>query len=304
MQAGPELLEASIVTLVFSLGVRGVPGASSTFDGRPRLLLRAVILRDVLTPLVVMSVFSLLRLPPAATLGVVLLAISPGMPLLSRPTPAGEHANVILVASTTGVLLSMVSVPFWLAVVSKVFMDDASVAPLEVGRLIGVLYILPLAFGTILRRMAPATWSRASRGITTVANLLLFIVVAYLLGALLPSMRQLGVGFGLTVTVLAAFALVVGHIGGGRRSTNRSALALLCGSRWPGLALLIAQSNFAGDLVLPAVVASFLICTLVSLPYAYWQRVRIRAEEALEAAVPQDVTSIVVEGAVLARRSR
>lgn len=304
MQAGPELLEASIVTLVFSLGVRGVPGASSTFSDRPRLLLRAVILRDVLTPLVVMSVLSLLHVPAPAALGATLLVISPGMPMLSRPTPIGERANLIRIATTIGVLLSIVSVPFWLAVASTVFIDNTSVAPFEVGRLVAVLYLLPLGIGTLLRRMAPVPWSKASRGITTFANLLLLIVVASLLGDMMPMLRRLGIGFGLTVMALTGFTLVVGHIGGGSRSTNRSALALLCGSRSPGLALLIAQSNFAGDLVLPAVLASFMISTLVSLPYAYWQRERMLAEETREAATPRGAPPVPVEAPVLARPTR
>lgn len=278
MQAAPELLEASIVTLVFAMGARGIPEGSSEVVGGPRALLRAVTLRDVVTPLLVMSILSVLHLPAPAAVGLTLLAVSPGPPIgLQRSPEAIARSSQVFLTSMIGVLLSIVSMPFWLAVISKVFIDNASVEPMEVARLASVLFALPLIVGMVLKRLAPGAMRRMQGPLVILANLLLLVATVSLLGDVVPAMRRLGVGFAATAIVLALVALFVGHLAGGRRAADRSAVALLCASRQPALALLIAESNFAGDLVLPAVVASFVIGTAVSCWYAYRQRAQTDA---------------------------
>jgi bile acid:Na+ symporter, BASS family len=170
-----------------------------------------------------------------------------------------------------------VTVPLLLTIVSWLFIEDASIAPLEVTRLVTVLFLLPLTLGSVLRRIAPELMARASGAVIAAANILLLVVAASLINDLLPALQQLGLGFGVALAGLSLCAVSVGHVAGGSARQDSSALAVMSASRHPGFALVAAHCNFHGDLVLPAVVASFVIGTLVSLPYAFWCRHRRRS---------------------------
>ena len=74
-------------------------------------------------------------------------------------------------------------------------------------------------------------------------------------------------------------------------TSDRSAIALTCATRHPGLALLVAQGNFAGDPVLAAVVVSFVAGGLVTSAYGFVTRHR-REELAIETLRP-DAIAIV-----------
>src|ERR1051326_364327 len=123
MQSGQELLEAIIVTLVFALGLRTEPELRADRPN-PRLLVRALLARAVLVPLFTMSVLSPVGVARTVVLGATLLAISPGIPLvLQRELHHGRDAALVFRMTAVDVLESIVSVPFLLAVVSRLFVD-------------------------------------------------------------------------------------------------------------------------------------------------------------------------------------
>ena len=270
--SGPGLLEASIVALVFGVGLSGRSRDMLFIACRPRLLLRALVAMNVLIPLVTLSALSALRMPSSVVIGAALLAISPAASLLPRKeVDIGSRSELMLACSVLGALLAIVSVPLWLSVIGQFLIADATIAPVAVTRLVSVLFLLPLSLGIMLRRLAPTLMVRASGPVIVIADgLLLGVLVALAVGAL-PAFRQLGGGFLLAMAVLSACTVLIGHFAGGHEAPDRSVLAVLAGVRHPGLALLIARYNFEGDLVLAAVVASFLIGALVTLPYTFWR---------------------------------
>jgi BASS family bile acid:Na+ symporter len=272
MQSGQELLEASIVTLVFALGLRTEPQPRGDRPDR-RLLVRALFARDVFVPLFAMSVLSTAGVPRQAILGATLLAISPGIPIvLQRELHHGRNAALVFRTTALEVLLSIVSVPLWLVVVSRLFVDDASIMPLAAGRLIALLFLVPFGAGMVMRRLAPRAMLRASSPIMLLADLLLLIASLVLLADVLPFIPRLGSGFGASIVGITAFVLLVGDVAAGSHPSDRRTVSLLCAARHPGLALLIAQSNFASDLALPAVMAGMILGTLLTLPFAFWRR--------------------------------
>ena len=274
MHTSPGLLEASIVMLVFGLGLRGTRREVLFLGCRPRLLLRTFVAMNVLAPLLVMSALSALGMPPAVIVGATLLVISPGVPLVSQAgLRTSDRSELILAASAMAAVLSVVTVPIWLAVASQLYLPDASIAPMAVIRLVGTLFVLPLAVAVVLRPLAPSR-ATASGPIVLVADIALLVSVLTVSGNLLPAFHHLGVDAAVAIAGVSIGALFVGHLAGGRDGTDRSVLGVMSGVRHPGLALLIAKYNFDGDLVLPAVVASLLIGLLVTLPYAYWRRQR------------------------------
>ena len=277
MQSSPVLLEASIVTLVFGLALRGTRRELMYLGCRPRLLLRTFVAMNVLSPLLVMSALSALGLSSAAIVGATLLVISPGVPLVSQAgLKTSDRSELILAASAMAAVLSVLTVPIWLGVVSQLYLPDASIAPMAVIRLVATLFVLPLALAVILRRLAPSL-ARASGPLVLISDIILLLSVLTVSGHLAPAFRQLGVDTAVAIAGVSVGVLFIGHLAGGRDASDRSVLGVMSGMRHPGLALLIAKYNFDGDLVLPAVVASVLIGFLVTLAYAYWRRQRRRA---------------------------
>ncbi|HEY2379263.1 MAG TPA: hypothetical protein VGH98_24995 [Gemmatimonadaceae bacterium] len=273
MQPSAVLLETSIVALVLGLALRGRPRDVRYFACRPRLLLRAFIAMDVLLPLFTMSVLSTLGAPGSVILGATLLAISPGTSLVAQKElrPNGR-AEFVLASTLLGSLLSIATIPIWLAIASELFLSNTLLAPGAVVRLVAILFLLPFVLAIILRRVAPEVMTRASGALIVVADVLLLAVLLSFAGDIVRGLHRLGVGTTAAIAVSSAGALLIGHLAAGRDASDRSVLAIMTGARHPALALLIARFNFDGDLVLPAVAASLLIGTLLTLPYAYWHR--------------------------------
>jgi BASS family bile acid:Na+ symporter len=274
MHSSPGFLEASIVALVLALGLRGTPQDALFFACRPRLLLRTFVATQLLLPLFVMSILSALSVSSSVVVGATLLVVSPSVALLSQlELRRGGHSTLVLAASAMGALTSIITVPIWLAVLSQLFLADATIAPAAVMRLVGTLFVLPLALAIILRRLAPVM-ARVSGPLIVAADVLLLLVLLSLARDTAFGFRRLGVVTIVALVALSVGAVLIGHLAGGRDAPDRSLIGVLAGVRHPGLALLIAKYNFDGDLVLPAVVMSLLIGLTVTLGYALWRRGR------------------------------
>src|SRR4029077_10273501 len=131
--SGPGLLEASIVALVFGVGLSGRSRDMLFIACRPRLLLRAFVAMNVLIPLVTLSALSALRMPSSVVIGAALLAVSPAASLLPRKEiDSGSRSELMLACSALGALLAIVSVPLWLSVIGQFLIADATIAPVAV----------------------------------------------------------------------------------------------------------------------------------------------------------------------------
>ena len=273
MQPSAAVLEASIVALVLGLALRTSPRDGGFVACRPRLLLRAFVAMDVLLPLFTMSALSALRVPASVVLGATLLAISPGASLTAqRQLRAFGQSELLLSSTILGSLLSIVTVPVWLGIASARFLPDAFLSPGAVMRLLAILFVLPLTVALLVRRIAPELMARASGPLIVASNVMLVVVLLFLMPEIASGVRRLGLGAVGAIGATAAGAVMLGHLAGGRNGSERSAFAMMSAARHPGLALLIARFNFDGDLVLPAVVISLLIGSLLTLPYAYLRR--------------------------------
>jgi BASS family bile acid:Na+ symporter len=273
MQVSQELLQASIVVQVFGLGLRGVWGELAALPHQPARLARMLLARELVVPALVMSVLSSLGAPRPAIVGATLLAISPGALLLPQSVLVPRrYSGVVFGSSVVAALCSIVTVPFWLPIVGWLFVTDASVAPVAAARLAGILFLLPLALGVIVRRCAPTSMTAASGPVIIAADLLLWLALVPLVGDALQAVPELGFAFVFAVVCAPSFAVLAGVIAQRSISPDRPDLAHVCSTRHPGLALLVAGSNFAGEAVLPAVVVSFVGGLLASLLYTVLTR--------------------------------
>src|SRR3954466_6185619 len=273
MQMGQELLQASIVVQALGLGLRGVGSALATLPAERAKIGRMIVARDLLIPMAVMSVLSFLHAPRAVIIGATMLAISPGALLFPQrllgPRPDSDS---LFGTSALGVLSSIVTVPLWLPIVCWLLMSDASVAPAAVAQLVGVLFLLPLGLGASLRRLEPRLMDIVSRPVIISADGLLWLALLPLVGDALAGVPQLGFAFIAAVTCAPSIAVLAARVTRISAGPERSELAHMCSARHPGLALLVAESNFAGETVLSAVVVTFVGGLAAAMLYTFLTR--------------------------------
>jgi hypothetical protein len=229
--------------------------------------------RDLLLPVIVMSVLSFLHAPSPAIIGAALFAISPGALLLPQAALGRpSQSDLLFGTSVVSALSSILTVPFWLPIMCWLFVSDASVAPAAVAQLAGVLFLLPLALGTALRRLEPGLMKIASRPVIIAADGLLWLALVPLVGDAFMGLPHLGFPFVIAVMCAPSAAVLAAVLTRSAGTLERAGVAHLCSSRHPALALLVAESNFAGEAVLSAIVVTFIGALAAAMLYTLLTR--------------------------------
>jgi len=274
------LFKVSIVMLVFGLGLRASLEDIGHAWSRPRLVLRALFAIDVLIPMLGATLIAVLSLPSHVAVGMLLVAVTPAAPFAAqKELRFGGRAEFVFCLSVVTAIVSVVTIPLSLTLLSPLFVSDASVMQLAVARLVTVLFVVPLFVGAMLHSVAPGAAERLSRAAIAAGNGLIIVAVAYVLVRERPEVLALSVTVLPAIACLSVGALVIGHLLGGPSDEDRTALAVMCSMRHPGLALLIAAANFPKESVLPVIVEYLLVSTLVAVPYTMWRKRRVRAVE-------------------------
>ena len=273
MQMGQELLQASIVVQALGLGLHGAgSGLARLPDDRAKIG-RMLATRDLLIPVIVMSVLSFLHTPQPAIIGAALFAISPGALLLPQAALGRpSQSDLLFGTSVVSAMSSIVTVPFWLPIMCWLFVSDASVAPAAVARLAGVLFLLPLVLGIALRRLEPGLMRIASRPVIIAADGLLWLALLPLVPDAFTGLPQLGFLFVVAVVCAPSAAVLVALLMKYSGNPQRAGLAHLCSARHPALALLVAEGNFAGEAVLSAIVVTFIGALAAAMLYTFLTR--------------------------------
>lgn len=266
------LLKLSIAALILGIGMTATMDDVTYLWRRPVLLGKSLLAMYVAMPLVAALMARTLDLPRSTELGLVILAVCAGAPLLPKKLlkAGGDPAYVFSLIVTTS-LLAIVTVPVSLHLLSHyVAFDTAAVTPVRVSYLILTSLLVPLGAGMVIRQVSPALADRFGDPLLKIAGIVMAVcgLVALVAGFHLvfdvgwPSL----VAFG--AFTLAAIA--VGHLLGGPEPANRTSLAVACASRHIGLALLIA-ANARKQQTLALVVAYLLAASAVSIPYIWWR---------------------------------
>jgi BASS family bile acid:Na+ symporter len=225
----------------------------------------------VLVPLAALALVGLLDLAPGVQLGLLVLAVSAGAPLLPRKLlRIGDGAytfSLVLLSS----LLAVVVVPAWLALLGPHFRAPLELGATDVAWVLAKSFLLPLTVGMLLRRLAPAFAARwaskliGAAGLVLTACALLLLVLHW---EVLVVAHFSGV---FALMALVALALAAGHVLGGPGADDRTALAVACASRHLGIAVLVAAS-LPGPRT-AAIVAVYIVASaVVTLPYLRWRR--------------------------------
>jgi BASS family bile acid:Na+ symporter len=282
------LIAATMVTLMFSLGLGLHVGVFNRLRQRPFLCLRVLIGSCVLVPLVALL---LLRSPVTADLSrpvriaIALMAICPSAPLtLRKASRQGGDRDLAALLQLLAAATAIVSVPLLADLFRDVFrVSGWDVQPTEVGRQILLAQGLPLGLGMVVRRRWPRRAERWAHPLERIAMLFLLVLVLAVLAISAPLLA----GFlsdNLTALPLIALmvlaALTIGWFVSGPGLEERTTIALVTSMRNPGLALLLASIHASGMAGLKLSILIYLLLTIVlTFPFLRMRRRLLHATE-------------------------
>ena len=273
----PLILQVSLILIVAAAGLQARWRDLECALRRPGLFLRAVVAVNVVVPLVAVVMAMLLPIDPAIKAGIVIMAVSPLAPFVpGKMLKAGAEASVAIGLFFALILLAVLIVPATFALLSELFPADARLSVGTIFRFVLVSILLPLAGGLLVAKLAPSIAPRLARLASLVGMLLLLpLVVGILYRTGGPMLAVIGDGTLAVIVVTVTAGLAAGHLLGGPEPANRMALAAAAATRHPGIAILVAHSNFDDPRVVATVALFLFTSILVSAVYQAWAKKRL-----------------------------
>jgi bile acid:Na+ symporter, BASS family len=275
------LLQGAVIASVLALGLSASATDVLYLCHRPGLLLRSFLAMYVVTPLIAVLLMLSMNLPAGRNLGLVLVAISAGAPLLPKTMlKLGCNPPYVysLVVSTS--LVAVITIPCSLAILGPMLPATVRESPLPVAVVVAKTFLVPLALGMLLRRFAPRTVDRIRGPVRLVAGIVLMTVLLSVLVLNFSDVLEVDLSSLGAIAVLTFAGLAVGHLFGGPEPGNRTCLALACSSRHLGLAAVIAMTNFPESKPLPIVLVFVIVSVVATILYAHWRKKQLAARAA------------------------
>ena len=265
------VLKLSIVALIFGIGLGSTPADFGYLWRRPALLFRSLLAMYVAVPLAALAAVKWLVLPIPVKTAILVLAVSAGAPLLPKKLIRLGRESYVFSLVVTSSLLAVVTVPAWLLVLAPLFGRESAVEPGAVGLVIAKAFLAPLVLGMLLRWPLSRVAERLSDLILKAGGILLLVAGLSLLATHVRLLAEIGWLPLVSLAGLTAVALAIGHALGGPNPDDRTALAVVCGTRHVGIAML-AASAVPGPRTITLVLAYLVASAAVSIPYLRWRR--------------------------------
>lgn len=267
------LLQGCMFTIVFSIGLKANKKSITYLLHRPWLLMRSILAMYIVTPLIAFLLITIFNAPFRIEIAVLLMVISAGAPALPKKLlKLGTNADYVYSLAVIMALISIVTVPVSLAVLSMIFPLEASLPFSAIASKIGSVFLVPLFIGMLFRYFIPVLAGRLYEPLITTASFILLALVGLIISTCYSDILGIGfIAFFLIVMVTIA-SLVVGHLLGGPNPHDRTTLAVACATRFPALGLLVASMNFPGAKPMPIVITYILTSSLTVIPYMQWRK--------------------------------
>jgi len=276
------VLSASVMMIVFSLGLQATMQDATYLFRQPRRLLKSFVSMFIVTPVVAGVLAQALELPPAVEMTMIVIAMSPVPPILPKKELAAggvrSYALGLLVAAAA---ISVVFTPVAVELFEKIFKRPAEISSFTIARIVTLSVIGPLTAGLAVRRFRPRLAERAAAPLSRLATLLLIAaLVPVQIAVVSAEISLIGRGTLLILIVFVVICLVTGALLGGPELSNRIVLALSTASRHPGVAMAIVSANRPNPKVaLPAILLYMTASTILSGLFVGWVRRKRRAGE-------------------------
>jgi BASS family bile acid:Na+ symporter len=128
--------------------------------------------------------------------------------------------------------------------------------------------LAPLAVGLAVHRWRPRWSERLSRPLTLLANVLLIVLLAAIIGSQFSTLIEIKLRAWFGMTLLFAASFVIGWFSGGRHCADRKTMAITTVNRNVAVGIAIVSSSFPDTPAVVAVVAYGLFGIVGSLACA------------------------------------
>jgi BASS family bile acid:Na+ symporter len=273
------MLIGGIVLNVVSIGMRARPQDALHLIRNPALGARAMLAMFVVVPAFVLLLATLLDLPRPVAAVLLVLSVAPMPPLISnKEMKAGGEASYAIGLQVLATAFSLLAVPVMLTVAGLVFGKQFPFEPTAMISVLAMTVAIPMALGMALGTMLPKLLPTIATWASRIGWISLGIAAIVLLAARWGDIAgHIGGGTLLVTVVIIAFALLVGQFLGGPDEGNRSALAITCAARHPGVAISVATGLFPSDSAEIFGMAGLFVLTsaLMAIPYLKWRKTAI-----------------------------
>jgi BASS family bile acid:Na+ symporter len=254
-----------LVSFMASVGLDIAPGMMAAELARPSRLLRGLGLTLIVVPIATLVVLRALGATGAVAVGLVLIAVSPGPPLASS-TAKKVRGNVPLALAMTvvlGILTAFTAAPSarWLLG----YQGDVDVRPPSLVAKLFVLQLLPLGVGALVRRYAPSSATALMRVMNVVVAGSALVLIVTAIAPIIPRLGIVGWDGLAAILVTMAVAVPLGWLAGGHDKAVSRTLAATVSVPNVGLAVAIAKAAHGPKVLVPMIVAIFVVRVLCNL---------------------------------------
>jgi bile acid:Na+ symporter, BASS family len=273
--------QLTLFVLMLGMGLNLTIRQLSYLWNKPGLLIQVLLASFVLVPLAAAIVVGILPLSAPVRIGIALMAITPGAPLIYRKiSKMGWNATLAASYQVTVSLLAIVFLPVLAVILSNLYPNQGVVTPLEIFKQILAVQIIPLTIGLAIRAGIPDLAEEMEDFVSRVGNVMFLALGILILIKGLEQVLNAGILPLLAIVLVAAASLAIGHFLGGADPSDRATLAIANATRNPGLALVITVLNFTKAEILPTVIVYALVSAIaVALYHNRYKRTLTSAVE-------------------------
>ena len=224
----------------------------------------------ILPPILALLIGNLLPIDRGALIGLFLVAVAPGAPLMTRGV-AKRGFDMQLAASyqVWGALLTPIMIPLLVGAVGLLYSKSIWVPPLDLLLVIAKQQFLPLLVGMALMYFVPTFSTKIRRPLNVLGNGLLIVALVVLLVKMGPALKEVSPWVAIAALLLATGCVAASFLflaGAAREITET--LVICNVNRHIGLALLISGTHFRNPGALPSIAAFAFAAQLIMWIYA------------------------------------
>ena len=260
---------AFVVTSMFSFGLRLTLSEIIEPLRDIRLLLMTLAANFVVVPLVAVLLANLIGLEEDLRVGLILISVVAGAPLVPKLAQIARGNIPFAVASTA---LLVVATVIYLPLVFPLVLPGVQLDTMSIVRPLAIQIVLPLVLGLIVDYISRDEADILLPVLGQIANVSLTLMLVLMLGGNVGNVIGLiGTGSLIAAIFLFAVAMTAGYLLGGPDKDTRRTLSMATGQRNLAAAFVVATGSFADR---PSVVvflaAAGLIAMIMMMPIAGW----------------------------------
>lgn len=256
-----------LISLMLQSGMQSDWPRLRSFLTNYSLMGRALLANFIFVPLIAVLAVRGFHLREAIAAGILLMAVAPGVPFLPRMGGRKHGGSLGLAVALSVVMpaISIITAPLTARLLFQPHMLGGFPVKSTIITLV-VAQLLPLIVGLIVASRAPQLAARVLKPLAV----LIVLAMAVLLVLLAPDLaKAVGTVYGsygtMTALLIVVVSLAIGWLLGGPEVPSRNTLALGTALRNPGLALVVATTQFPGTPVAAMVFTYFLVQVIVGL---------------------------------------